>query len=61
MRCVSLLFLESFHGPKPSSGFPGGWDALWALHQGLVPLLYPGLNIDDSCWSPDLVYSYLYL
>ena len=50
--------LESFHGPRPSSGFPGDWDVLWAPHQGQVLLLYPGLNTDDSCWSPDLVYSY---
>lgn len=60
MQCVPPA-LESCHGPRPPSGFPGGWDVLWAPHQGQVLLLYPGLNTDDSCWSPDLVYSYLYL
>lgn len=52
MCCVSLRLSGSSHSPKASSEFPGGWDVLWAPHQGQMPLLYPGLNIDGQLLEP---------
>ena len=52
MWCVSLRLSGSSHSPKPSSEFPGGWDVLWAPHQGQVLLPYTGLNIDGQLLEP---------
>ena len=52
MWCVTLRLSGSSHSPKPSSEFPGGWDVLWAPHQGQVLLPYTGLNIDGQLLEP---------